>query len=174
MAYKLVKQSSNGTSAFFQEEGQEKGKWYVYDKRVQPFAVKLREGQLVKFRTENKEGKDHIMFIQLEGQENGGASRSFSKPAWQVGNKPAWKPTRSSYEKDPATQESIIKQTVMKASSEIIASRTYPTLEASLEAFDKVFEHLYAKVKAEMNPSHETNLGAVEVYDETNPNTEPA
>lgn len=158
--YRILASSSNGDMAHLLDLEKGTDQWYPLAQPVMSFFKTYKAGDEVSVRLE-KDGKDlKIVYMQRasassEGKParqagyggSGGYSKGrFSKP-YSSGNnyqKPSYGSQRSS-----DTNESIVRQTVAKSASEIVASivGTDPSINA-FDAFDAWFNHIYNKIKS--------------------------
>ncbi len=140
-------------------EKSSEAKWYPYSDKVAKFAGSLNTGEVIEASIKD----NTITFIVMEGK--GGSSNAGSNGYKKNG----YTSNKGGYAKDPAVQTSIVRQTVLKASCELVAGLEDVTVKNCLKVVDKVFDTLLAKVNT---GSTQTAPDPVDDSPETDPEPE--
>lgn len=145
--YVVVKKSSNGNMLYLQKEGDTKANWHHLTEQTMKYAQRLNPSTKITVSLENKDDKSYVKFFKLLDAPMG-AKKSFSgRTSSSYGARTAVSGGSGSWGKDPETQDSIVKQTVLKGASELVSSLTFGSVEEALQAWDTAFEHMYDRVK---------------------------
>lgn len=155
----VLKKSSDGGMLYLQKEGDSKANWIHLTEQTKKYAQRLTPSAKINATLEKKEDKTFVRFFKFVDAPASGAKKFYpGKTSTSYGARPATT-GGGSWGKDPETQDSIVKQTVLKGASELVSSLTFPTIEEALDAWDTAFEHMYERVKTKAK----TDDGLVEV-----------
>jgi len=115
---KIVQKSQNGKMLKIADPSFDKDTWYFMSDQVKGYVDKsnIDIGTEVEIRTEDKNGSKNIVFLKVAGSAN----TTVTAPT-TVSTKEYVSPERGKYQqRDPTTQESIVRQTAMKCAVECL------------------------------------------------------